>query len=145
MADLILTKEGDLKVEQLNETLLDQGRILNAEYDLAREQNNLSLLIRRAIETPKGHIAEYSLLPRDIEVINENYGSLIYQELSEGITLNFISRVKSHINESLRVAGLLNSVRNVTVSVGESNFYQININITFTDQTPPTTITVNLQ
>lgn len=142
MSDLIINDNGDLNIIQTSETLSDGERKVRAGFDLESTNNTLPISIRRAIQTPLGYIQQPSLTEGNITFIDSNYGSLIYNELSEGITLNLLSRIRSHITNSLRVAGYLINIADIKLSAVDT--YTIQLYITYTDNTAPTNITLEL-
>jgi len=142
MSDLIINDNGDINIIQATETVSDNGRTIPATFDLEVTNNTLPLAIKRAIQTPFGYIEQPSLSEGNITFIDSNYGSLIYNELSEGITLNLLSRIKSHITNSLRVAGYLVNIADIQLSVVDT--YTIQLYITYTDNNLPTNITLEL-
>jgi len=142
MSDLIINENGDLNIIQTTETVSDEGRTIRAAFDLQVTNDTLSTAIRRAIQTPLGHLRQAALTEGNIDFIDGNYGSLIYNELSEGITLNLLSRIKGHVTNSLRVAGYLINIADLQLSVVDT--YTIQLYITYTDNTTPTNITLEI-
>ena len=70
MADLVLNKDGDLNIQKLTYDVSDGGRMVKAEYDLETVEQDLGLLIRRAIETPLGNIRQPALNNDTIDFID---------------------------------------------------------------------------
>jgi len=142
MSDLIINNNGDLNIIQVTETVSDERRTVPAAFDLEITNNTLEAAIKRAIQTPLGHLEQASLIEGNINFIDSNYGSLIYNELSEGITLNLLSRIKGHITNSLRVAGYLVNIADLRLSAVDT--YTIQLYITYTDNTAATNITLEI-
>jgi len=138
MSDLILNNQGDLDVVQRASRVTDTGRTVKALYDLNTTENYLTDLIIKAVKTPRGNITVSVVQPDGITIVDSNFGSNIYRELSEGITLNFLSKVKSHIIDTLRTANLLVNI--VDITVGMVDAYTIQLNIIYGDSTPSTFI-----
>jgi hypothetical protein len=130
MSDLKLTQTGDLEIIQRSEAKNDKNQIVKEVYDLNITKDYTKDLILKAIKTPQGRITLPILGLEDITLFDKEYGSRIYKELSEGITLNFLSRVKSYVVQSLANANLISNVREVDVSVLNSNTIQLNISYT---------------
>jgi len=142
MTDLIINDQGDLNIRQTTQTVSDSGRTVEATFDLEITNDNLSTMIKRAIQTPLGYIEVPSLKEGSIEFVDSNFGSLIHSELSEGISLNLLSRIKSHIINSLKTVGLLVNIADLQISAVDT--YTIQLYITYTDSTTPTTITLEV-
>lgn len=142
MSDLILNKNGDFEVVETSSKAIDEGRVVEALYDLNTTEDYISDLIIKAVKTPRGNITITVPNIDNINLVDETYGSSIYRELSEGITLNFLSRVKSHIINTLETANLL--VRVVDITVGMVDSYTIQLNIIYGDNTPSTFIRITV-
>lgn len=143
MSDLKLTNEGDLEVVKISDSGVENNTTtISALYDLNTTENYIKDLIIKAIKTPKGYLTIPIRKKEDILFYDINYGSEIYKELSEGLTLNFLSRVKTHILEALKVANLLININQVQVAA--LNTSTIQLNITYFDNTPNTIIQLNL-
>lgn len=142
MADLIINDNGDLAIQQITQAVADGSREIPAAFDLETTNDTLALLIRRAIQTPFGYLKEPALQEGNIDFIDANFGSRVYDELSEGINLNLLSRLKSHVINSLRVAGYLLNIADLQVGVVDT--YTIQLYITYTDSTTPTSITLEI-
>lgn len=143
MSDLIINNNGDLDVIETSGRAIDEGRVVKALYDLNTTDNYISDLIIKAVQTPRGNITIVVPNLDTADIVDSSYGSSIYRELSEGITLNFLSRVKSHIIDTLQTANLL--VRVLDIQVGMVDPYTIQLNITYGDNTPNTFIRVSVQ
>jgi hypothetical protein len=128
MSDLVLNTEGDIKVTQKSNAAVFDNRVIDGEFDIETTNNFIKDLVVKAIKTPKGKITLFVLDTEDILIKDSNYGSDIYRELSEGITLNFLSRVKSHITQSLINANLNNNIKDIQIGVVNSNTIQLIIN-----------------
>ena len=138
MSDLLLNNQGDLDVVQRANRVTDTGRTVEALYDLNTTEDFLTDLIIKAVKTPRGNITVSVPQPDGITIVDSNFGSNIYRELSEGITLNFLSKVKSHIIDTLRTANLLVNI--IDITVGMVDAYTIQLNIIYGDNTPSTFI-----
>lgn len=142
MSDLIIDTNGDFEVIEISSKAIDEGREVKALYDLNATDDFVGDLIIKAIKTPKGNITISLPNIDSVTLVDFNYGSNIYRELSEGITLNFLSRVKSHIINTLQAANLL--VRVIDISVGMLDPYTIQLHIVYGDNTPSTFIRISV-
>jgi len=143
MSDLKLNIEGDLEVvKRSNSEIENNNYVINAVYDLNSTTNYTKDLIIKAIKTPKGRITLHLLKEDDIVLYDIEYGSDIYRELSEGLTLNFLSRVKSHVIQALTNAKLNNTV--AQVKIGAINSNTIQLNVMYTDNTPSSSIQLSI-
>jgi hypothetical protein len=142
MSDLVLSAEGDLSIIKRSNSVISEGVITEGIFDLEKTQYYTKDLVLKAIKTPRGAITLFTLQEFDILIKDSLYGSDIYKELSEGITLNFLSRVKAHITQSLINANLNNNIANITVGVQNSNTIQLRI--TYTDSNQNDNIQINI-
>ena len=109
-------------------------------YELVLDRNTLTQRLRRALETPFGYISMYVLTEGGVSMVDDLYGNNIYKELSEGLTLNFISRVRNHTISAIERAGLAQNVDSVQVNVLDSHTVQIHV--TYTNSNAPTIIPI---
>lgn len=134
----------DFKLEQVSEqhleaqfdlAILSSGYTeytkLGQEYDLGlitKAESN-ELLLRRAIKSPYGYIARYVIDGAGLNNLDTNHGNKIYEDLSEGMTINTIAKIKSHINQAAQVASEV-QVSNVEISLPNLDTLEIAINYT---------------
>lgn len=123
MADLKLSTKGDLQLIQLN----SQNKIVK---DVVEDPDVLQLLLKRALTTPRGYLTITEINNNLLKFKDNNYGNDIYKELSEGLTLNFLSRVKIHIQNALSEANLDSNIDNIQLNVLEAHTIQILITYT---------------
>lgn len=143
MTDIKLDLNGDLEIKNIATSNINLiGETIKATYDLNTTDIFIKDLILKAVKTPKGNITLGIAQPEDIIFFDINYGSEIYKELSEGLTLNFLSRIKNHIINALNIAGLSLNINQI--DVGALNTNTIQLNISYTDNTPNTFISLNL-
>ena len=138
MTDLKLNDQGDLDVVQTSSRVTDSGRAVKALYDLNITDDYITDLIKKAVKTPRGNITVVVSEMDGVTLVDNTFGSNIYRELSEGITLNFLSRVKSHIIDTLTTANLLVNI--VDITLGMLDPYTIQLNIIYSDNSPSTFI-----
>lgn len=128
MSDLVLNNEGDLNIVQKSfGAIYDNDVVIPSLFDLETTNFFKKDLILKAIKTPKGKITMFILNEAGIFIKDNNYGTDIYKELSEGITLNFLSRVKAHITQSLINAKLRNNIADIIIGVRNSTTLEIKI------------------
>lgn len=142
MSDLILNDQGDLQIYKKSEDAQNDGVTQAAEYELAITNDYIGDLIKRTLMTPIGHITIIEYQDSKLVLKDNNYGSFLYRELSEGLTLNFLSRVKSHILRSLTTAGLQTNLQNVQVGLATPS--SIQIQIIYSDNTAPTFLEIDI-
>jgi hypothetical protein len=143
MADLKLNDQGDLELIKLtgNSTTIPEQIIGNEVlYEVTASYNYLTDLIKRALQTPIGNISIYTMTDGNLSIVDDLYGNFIYQELSEGLTINLISKIRVHIIEALKRANLTNKVNSVEVSILDSQTIQIFVS--YTGNTPSTLIPI---
>lgn len=110
MADIKLTEKGDLQ-------LINLASQTKTVKDVALERNVTSLLLKRALLSPKGYITITELRDGQLFLKDSEYGNRVYEELSEGLTINFLSRVRGHVIEAINAANLNASVESVDVNI----------------------------
>lgn len=142
MSDLVLTNEGDLSIIKRSNNVFSEGVLTEGIFDLEKTNSYTKDLVMKAIKTPKGTISLFVLQELNILIKDANYGSEVYKELSEGITLNFLSRVKAHITQSLINANLNNNVADILVGV--QNYNTIQLIISYTDSNQRDNIQINI-
>jgi hypothetical protein len=143
--DSLLLEDGEsvlcLEYSEGENTIIPE-QILGEEayYDLVTERNTLTTRLRRALQTPLGNISIYALAEGGVDIVDDLYGNNIYKELSEGLTLNFISRVRNHTINAITRAGLRQNIDSVQVNVLDSHTVQIHV--TYTNNNAPTIIPI---
>jgi hypothetical protein len=142
MSDLVLTNEGDLSIIKRSNNAFSEEVLIEGIFDLEKTNSYTKDLVMKAIKTPKGTISLFVLQELNILIKDANYGSEVYRELSEGITLNFLSRVKAHITQSLINANLNNNVADILVGV--QNYNTIQLIISYTDSNQRDNIQINI-
>ena len=72
------------------------------EYDLyVSDDQELYKLILRAVETPFEYIGRYVMHKEGLVGIDYEFGDAVYEELSEGLTVTLVSRIKNHIRDAI--------------------------------------------
>ena len=112
----------------------------SVKYDLVLDRDTVTERLVRALQTPFGYISIYVLSQGGVDIVDDLYGNNIYKELSEGLTLNFISRVRNHTVNAIERAGLAQNVDSVQVNVLDSHTVQIHV--TYTNSNAPTIIPI---
>lgn len=118
MADIKISSNGDLQTIKLT----NKNTIVT---DLVEERDVLNLLLKRALLSPKGHITITEISNNELSLKDKEYGNRIYEELSEGLSINFLSRVRSHVTEAIENANLTNMVTSIEVNVLDKSSIQI--------------------
>jgi hypothetical protein len=142
MSDLVLTNEGDLSIIKRSNNIFSEEVLTEGIFDLEKTNSYTKDLVMKAIKTPKGTLSLFVLQELNILIKDANYGSEVYRELSEGITLNFLSRVKAHITQSLINANLNNNIADILVGV--QNYNTIQLIISYTDSNQRDNIQINI-
>ena len=72
-------------------------------YDIEIEDEVTAIrhLVRRAVETPLGYIGRYIIDTNGISNLDGLFGNAIYSRLSEGLTVNLVSRIRQDIEEAI--------------------------------------------
>ena len=135
MADIKISSNGDLQLIKLT----SNNRIIN---DVVEERNLVNVLLKRALTTPKGYITIPEIVEGELSFKDGSYGNNIYKELSEGLTLNFISRVKQHVIEALNEANLNRNIKSVQLNVTDTQTIQILV--TYTNSNDNNIIELNI-
>ena len=143
----ILQEDGSLlclENSDCNEAITIPEHLLGdpIQHELVLDRDNLTLRLKRALQTPLGGISMYTLSQGGIDVIDGLYGNNIYRELSEGLTLNFLARVKSHVVDAISRANLTADVDSVEVDVLDPHTVQIFV--FYTGRTNPIIIPINI-
>ncbi len=119
----------------MEDILLENGDLVilksQDNYEFEVDKDVVGSLIKRALQTPIGHIRISVIDNKELRLIDADFGDEIYKELSEGITINFISRVRQHILNAIKKIDIDLDVRDVSVGVIEDN--KINIVLYFED------------
>ena len=123
MADIKLDSKGDLQLIKLTKG----NNIVN---DVPLETNIVNLLLKRALLSPFGHLTITELIEGTLLLKDNEYGNRIYEELSEGLTINFLSRVRSHTIQAIQNANLSTSVDTVDVTIIGAHTIQILVQYT---------------
>ena len=98
MIDLKLV-QGDLSITEFDSD--DESNQTTYDLSLLDEEDSISRLVRRALETPFAYIGQYIIDARGISNLDGDFGNAIYRELSENININFISRARNHVSSAL--------------------------------------------
>lgn len=129
----------DFKIEQITEQYLEAEfdlailslgyTQLEREYDLGltTKVETSELLLRRAIKSPHGYISRYVLDGTGLNKTDVNHGNRIYEDLSEGMTISTIAKIKSHVNQAAQYAPEV-QVSNIEISVPNLDSLEIAIN-----------------
>lgn len=129
MADIALNSEGDLQL-----ALYDNNSV---DFDLLTGGDELKLLLKRALETPKGYITQFQIQSESVRKYNSRYGNDIYKELSENVSAQLLTRIRSHILNAVRVAQIQVRIQDVRIQI--QDLRTLNVFIVFSDNQVMTT------
>ena len=123
MVDIALTEDGDLQLG-----LYDTN---STDFVLAEKGDELSALLKRALQTPLGYIGQFQIDLEAVRKYNFQYGNNIYKELSENLSGQLLTRVRSHIVNAVRVAELEAQIQDVRIQIQDMR--TLNIYVVFSD------------
>jgi hypothetical protein len=115
-------------------------------YDLVieNEEQAITKLIRRTLETPLGYIKKAVINQVGIESLDADYGNPLYGKLGDLLTPSFIAQAESGIlNALLKLKDIPSLVIN-NVSVINVGLNSLTIEVTFTYNSNQTSTTFNL-
>lgn len=121
MIDIQLSSSGDLVINKTKE----------GGYEFEIDRNPALNLLKRVVQTPKGYISRCVLDKEGLRLIDKELGSELYKELSEGLTINFISRIRNHILKSIKEIDMKVNIVDIRVSV--TGLQTVGIDIHFED------------
>jgi hypothetical protein len=139
--DIKLNDVGDLELIEIESNSIE-NKSRKERYDLSLTRDNRDIRLKRALKTPLGYIGIYVLGLEGVEIVDELYGNDIYSELSEGLTLNLISRIRSKIIDAISRAKLDVNVREI--SVGVLDPHTVSVNIVYNGSSDSTSLLLNL-
>ena len=115
-------------------------------YDLVieNEEQSITKLIRRTLETPLGYIKQAIVTQAGVNLLDEDYGNLLYGKLGDLLTPSFIVQAESGILNALSKLKdtpslIINSVNIINVGLNS-----LTIEVTFTYNSNQTSTTFNL-
>ena len=115
-------------------------------YDLAieNEEQSITKLIRRTLETPLGYIKQAIVTQAGVNLLDEDYGNPLYGKLGDLLTPSFIVQAESGILNALSKLKdtpslIINSVNIINVGLNS-----LTIEVTFTYNSNQTFTTFNL-
>jgi hypothetical protein len=123
---------GDIGLETL---INDNSNI----YDVALTPDDYELLIKRAITTRKKYLASigYGIDGTPYLVDNE-YGSLIYDYLSSVSTINVVNEIRNEIERAIRAVPI--TVNNLNINVLDLRTVEVYLSYSINNQPAPTII-----
>jgi phage baseplate assembly protein W len=130
--DITLNK-GDLSILVVEDKKYD--------VDIEEYKTTLKKLIDRAIKTKLGDLGIVTIKD-GVEIVDYGYGNAIFFELSEPLTISWLSRARQHITSALSFLPNTVEVLSVQVSPQSSNTVNINVIIRFNNETINSIVTL---
>lgn len=130
--DITLNK-GDISI------LLTEDSSYNV--DIEEYKDTLKKLVNRAIKTKIGTLGVVTTR-NGVEIIDYGYGNAIFFELSEPLTVSWLSRCREHIIAALSFLPDAVEVVSVQISPQNSNTVNINVILNFNNETINSIVTL---
>lgn len=132
---------GDFSIQKVEESY--EG-ITYYDLIIENEEQSITKLIRRTLETPLGYFKKATANQVGIEMLDADYGNPLYGKLGDLLTPSFIIQAESGIlNALLKLKNIPNLVIN-NVSVINVGLNSLTIEVTFTYNSNQTSTTFNL-
>lgn len=131
---------GDFSVKKVEESY--EGSF----YDLAieTEEQSITKLIRRTLETPLGYIKQAIITQTGIELLDGDYGNPLYGKLGDLLTPSFIVQTESVTLSALSKLKDIPSLIINSVNIINVGLNSLTIEVTFTYNSNQTSTTFNL-
>ena len=115
-------------------------------YDLAieTEEQSITKLIRRTLETPLGYIKQAIVTQAGVNLLDEDYGNPLYGKLGDLLTPSFIVQAESGILNALSKLKDIPSLIINSVNIINVGLNSLTIEVTFTYNNNQTSTTFNL-
>lgn len=115
-------------------------------YDLAleTEEQSITKLIRRTLETPLGYIKQAIITQTEIDLLDADYGNPLYGKLGDLLTPSFIIQAESVIFKALSKLKNIPSLIINSVNIINVGLNSLTIEVTFTYNSNQTFTTFNL-
>ena len=115
-------------------------------YDLAieNEEQSITKLIRRTLETPLGYIKQAIVTQAGVNLLDEDYGNPLYGKLGDLLTPSFIVQAESEILNALSKLKDIPSLIINSVNIINVGLNSLTIEVTFTYNSNQTSTTFNL-
>lgn len=131
---------GDFSIKKVEESY--EGSF----YDLAMEteEQSITKLIRRTLETPLGYIKQAIITQTGIDLLDGDYGNPLYGKLGDLLTPSFIVQVESVTLSALSKLKDIPSLIINSVNIINVGLNSLTIEVTFTYNSNQTSTTFNL-
>lgn len=131
---------GDFSVKKVEESY--EGSF----YDLAieTEEQSITKLIRRTLETPLGYIKQAIITQTGIDLLDGDYGNPLYGKLGDLLTPSFIVQAESVTLSALSKLKDIPSLIINSVNIINVGLNSLTIEVTFTYNSNQTSTTFNL-
>lgn len=131
---------GDFSVKKVEESY--EGSF----YDLAMEteEQSITKLIRRTLETPLGYIKQAIITQTGIDLLDGDYGNPLYGKLGDLLTPSFIVQAESVTLSALSKLKDIPSLIINNVNIINVGLNSLTIEVTFTYNSNQTSTTFNL-
>lgn len=96
----LTVNQGDLSIIETN---TEDGVTY---YDLEIEENSISSVIIKALQTPLGYLKTTIIENLQLRIIDEDKGNNLYELLSAPITLNWSSTIRERIINTIRALNI---------------------------------------
>ena len=115
-------------------------------YDLAieNEEQSITKLIRRTLETPLGYIKQAIVTQAGVNLLDEDYGNPLYGKLGDLLTPSFIVQAESGILNALSKLKDIPSLIINSVNIINVGLNSLTIEVTFTYNSNQTSTRFNL-
>lgn len=131
---------GDFSIKKVEESY--EGSF----YDLAMEteEQSITKLIRRTLETPLGYIKQAIITQTGIDLLDGDYGNPLYGKLGDLLTPSFIVQAESVTLSALSKLKDIPSLIINSVNIINVGLNSLTIEVTFTYNSNQTSTTFNL-
>jgi hypothetical protein len=131
---------GDFSVKKVEESYE------KSYYDLAieTEEQSITKLIRRTLETPLGYIKQAIITQTEIDLLDKDYGNPLYGKLGDLLTPSFIVQAESIVLNALSKLKNIPSLIINSVNIINVGLNSLTIEVTFTYNSSQTSTTFNL-
>jgi hypothetical protein len=131
---------GDFSVKKVEESYE------KSYYDLAieTEEQSITKLIRRTLETPLGYIKQAIITQTEIDLLDKDYGNPLYGKLGDLLTPSFIVQAESIVLNALSKLKDIPSLIINSVNIINVGLNSLTIEVTFTYNSSQTSTTFNL-
>lgn len=116
----------------MEDLLLDLDFVIaevEGSIDLVLDSNAEKSLLKRVLQTPLSSLGRYVIDSQGVKEIDREFGNGVYKELSEGLTINLIARIKRHIVEAVSYVKKDIQIRDIDVYQIDINTVQIDITL----------------